>query len=253
MSCTSKCLMLSARLPVSRTTAKASGSRSSRDSPFSDRCLNSAVLALSCSSVRLESRGSKSLIFATNGWIFFISRSFLEPTNFLTNVSSIYECNGRGDIATRGTKTDKTTLLRSLVRLCGPEALTAGQVISWIYRAIVDPNFVMQVRGGTAARSPNVTNHVILPDPLPGFHGKLGEVAKPCRETITVIDDNQIPVRGLPLCVDDFAIGGGTDLGSKQGTDIRSEEHTSELQSLTNLVCRLLLEKKKKKKKTKNL
>src|SRR5262249_60720803 len=29
-------------------------------------------------------------------------------------------------------------------------------------------------------------------------------------------------------------------------TLIRSEEHTSELQSLTNLVCRLLLEKKKK-------
>src|SRR5437016_8497393 len=28
----------------------------------------------------------------------------------------------------------------------------------------------------------------------------------------------------------------------------RSEEHTSELQSLTNLVCRLLLEKKKKQK-----
>src|SRR5438093_2751845 len=32
----------------------------------------------------------------------------------------------------------------------------------------------------------------------------------------------------------------------------RSEEHTSELQSLTNLVCRLLLEKKKKKQKKKN-
>src|SRR5438093_9706393 len=31
---------------------------------------------------------------------------------------------------------------------------------------------------------------------------------------------------------------------------LRSEEHTSELQSLTNLVCRLLLEKKKKKQKT---
>src|SRR5438093_5214743 len=29
------------------------------------------------------------------------------------------------------------------------------------------------------------------------------------------------------------------------GTRTRSEEHTSELQSLTNLVCRLLLEKKK--------
>src|SRR5262249_61357699 len=33
----------------------------------------------------------------------------------------------------------------------------------------------------------------------------------------------------------------------------RSEEHTSELQSLTNLVCRLLLEKKKKIKTTKHL
>src|SRR2546430_7918276 len=32
---------------------------------------------------------------------------------------------------------------------------------------------------------------------------------------------------------------------------LRSEEHTSELQSQSNLVCRLLLEKKKKKTKTK--
>src|SRR5690242_21481025 len=31
--------------------------------------------------------------------------------------------------------------------------------------------------------------------------------------------------------------------------EVRSEEHTSELQSHVNLVCRLLLEKKKKKKK----
>src|SRR5437016_12627470 len=34
----------------------------------------------------------------------------------------------------------------------------------------------------------------------------------------------------------------GTD---KIGKAVQSEEHTSELQSLTNLVCRLLLEKKK--------
>src|SRR5258706_9052627 len=33
------------------------------------------------------------------------------------------------------------------------------------------------------------------------------------------------------------------DLGALRGVE-RSEEHTSELQSLTNLVCRLLLEKK---------
>src|SRR5688572_31590762 len=41
------------------------------------------------------------------------------------------------------------------------------------------------------------------------------------------------------------------DLGARGVVpDARSEEHTSELQSQSNLVCRLLLEKKKKKKKT---
>src|SRR5256885_4776201 len=34
---------------------------------------------------------------------------------------------------------------------------------------------------------------------------------------------------------------------TRSGTGARSEEHTSELQSPCNLVCRLLLEKKKKK------
>src|SRR5437016_12005424 len=47
----------------------------------------------------------------------------------------------------------------------------------------------------------------------------------------------------------------GRDRHSGRNTNpsrsLRSEEHTSELQSLTNLVCRLLLEKKKKKKNTK--
>src|SRR5438093_2610665 len=38
----------------------------------------------------------------------------------------------------------------------------------------------------------------------------------------------------------------------RDGDTGRSEEHTSELQSLTNLVCRLLLEKKKKKKNIKS-
>src|SRR5438874_9501523 len=38
----------------------------------------------------------------------------------------------------------------------------------------------------------------------------------------------------------------------ERGDEARSEEHTSELQSRRDLVCRLLLEKKKKKKKTKH-
>src|SRR5262245_64934618 len=44
------------------------------------------------------------------------------------------------------------------------------------------------------------------------------------------------------------AAGAGIGLvtAAKQGAGHRSEEHTSELQSLRHLVCRLLLEKKKK-------
>src|SRR5436309_11236400 len=41
--------------------------------------------------------------------------------------------------------------------------------------------------------------------------------------------------------------------GTNPPYDDRSEEHTSELQSRENLVCRLLLEKKKKKKKKRNI
>src|ERR1039458_10580460 len=40
-----------------------------------------------------------------------------------------------------------------------------------------------------------------------------------------------------------YALHGG---GAANGTGTRSEEHTSELQSLRHLVCRLLLEKKKR-------
>src|SRR5260370_31755342 len=47
---------------------------------------------------------------------------------------------------------------------------------------------------------------------------------------------------GLPF----FNVGGTIGFGGPTG-EPRSEEHTSELQSHLNLVCRLLLEKKKKK------
>src|SRR2546430_4159508 len=41
-----------------------------------------------------------------------------------------------------------------------------------------------------------------------------------------------------------------TARGCSRRTNPRSEEHTSELQSQSNLVCRLLLEKKKKKRRS---
>src|SRR5687767_15489806 len=44
------------------------------------------------------------------------------------------------------------------------------------------------------------------------------------------------------------AISPPLELSHHRPAELRSEEHTSELQSLAYLVCRLLLEKKKKKK-----
>src|SRR5258705_5475587 len=51
--------------------------------------------------------------------------------------------------------------------------------------------------------------------------------------------------RGRPSCLIAAYIGGTCSISPRKRTS-RSEEHTSELQSLRHLVCRLLLEKKKK-------
>src|SRR2546430_4760510 len=62
------------------------------------------------------------------------------------------------------------------------------------------------------------------------------------------LDPDEIVVFGVATDVcDDAAIRGFLARGRKvRFVEDRSEEHTSELQSQSNLVCRLLLEKKKK-------
>src|SRR2546421_8671962 len=47
----------------------------------------------------------------------------------------------------------------------------------------------------------------------------------------------------VPICLHEAVMGGRMKEGDEH--DERSEEHTSELQSRSDLVCRLLLEKKK--------
>src|SRR2546427_3992474 len=84
---------------------------------------------------------------------------------------------------------------------------------------------------------------------------KLAKMSKPERGAIhqeygEFIDD--IRKKGAFLAGDPLQpTSTATTVRGKNGktitTDGRSEEHTSELQSQSNLVCRLLLEKKKKK------
>src|SRR5205814_7826373 len=62
---------------------------------------------------------------------------------------------------------------------------------------------------------------------------------------------NRTAQRALPLAAIAVAASQEVEATRQERDELaeRSEEHTSELQSLRHLVCRLLLEKKKKKKK----
>src|SRR2546430_10395959 len=81
-------------------------------------------------------------------------------------------------------------------------------------------------------------------------------IRRPPRSTLfpyTTLFRSVVPVqRGEPTGGQHLSAVGGVELAGDQHREppglqfpVRSEEHTSELQSQSNLVCRLLLEKKK--------
>src|SRR5205823_8145834 len=80
---------------------------------------------------------------------------------------------------------------------------------------------------------------------VPPSAGCLANAVEPTRETGRLQPRRSPHSLGRLLCLP------WPRRGQPPG-QLRSEEHTSELQSLAYLVCRLLLEKKKKKKQKKN-
>ena len=87
MSWTSKWRMPSTRREPSRTTAKASGSRSSSVSPAASRCLNCAVMPTSLSSVSPCIFGSSALMRSTTDRYSAMYLSLLSPRNLLIKPS----------------------------------------------------------------------------------------------------------------------------------------------------------------------
>src|SRR5688572_31579852 len=79
------------------------------------------------------------------------------------------------------------------------------------------------------------------------FRSRSRRVSSPCRARLARIGAGK--GRRLPAQVLGRRLLDGRGSLFDCHPAIRSEEHTSELQSQSNLVCRLLLEKKKKKKK----
>src|SRR5207249_7017157 len=94
--------------------------------------------------------------------------------------------------------------------------------------------------GRMAPTLPKTTARRRIHHPSPGPHdqpvGGLGVLADPQNPVIVNVPRSVVAAPGIAT------------IGKKSAKRARSEEHTSELQSRFDLVCRLLLEKKKKKK-----
>src|SRR2546427_3770235 len=73
-------------------------------------------------------------------------------------------------------------------------------------------------------------------------------IRRPPRSTLfpyTTLFRSHRAYRRKRASVEEVILQGDRDVGCAASELVRSEEHTSELQSQSNLVCRLLLEKKK--------
>src|SRR2546430_715168 len=77
--------------------------------------------------------------------------------------------------------------------------------------------------------------------PLPGM-----ALAQEPTHVVGQVQDSstQKPLASVRVTVVGTAVETVTEANGRYALDVRSEEHTSELQSQSNLVCRLLLEKK---------
>src|SRR5438874_9193447 len=85
--------------------------------------------------------------------------------------------------------------------------------------------------------------------PLLDLREQYRALVEPIHEAIEAVLASQRFILGPQVEAFEKAIRAYCDarnaIGVSSGTDARSEEHTSELQSRRDLVCRLLLEKKK--------
>src|SRR5690606_41948912 len=81
--------------------------------------------------------------------------------------------------------------------------------------------------------------------PVPGEHDQRGADQRLVRDRVRDLAErgDQAVAAGDPAV---HEVGAAGHQEYQAGRDPRSEEHTSELQSRENLVCRLLLEKKKR-------
>src|SRR5688572_1260847 len=194
ISCTSKCRMLSVRRPASRTTEKASGSRSSSVCPCWKRDRNSSVLARSCSSESDWTDGSSALISVTTGARRFSSRSLAVPKTFARALSMII-ADGYPPI------------VPELPAKAGSH-LTGGEQGHRVGQAAVHPDFVVQVRTSRPAGRSDVTDDVAARDLLARPHVEPRQVAVLGDDAEAVVEHHHVAVRAVRARAADRRVSG---------------------------------------------
>src|SRR6516162_3682953 len=82
--------------------------------------------------------------------------------------------------------------------------LSAGKVVSRVYRTIVETDFVVQMRRGAPPGCAYIADNLILANLLAGFNIESREVPQAGGQTITMIDDDQVSIGRFSLCVNNF-------------------------------------------------
>src|SRR6185503_1689166 len=230
ISCTSKCRMFSVRRPASRTTAKASGSTSSSDSPSATRWRNSAVLARSCSSVSALVWASSELICATIGAIRLSSRSLAVPKTFARALSMII-ADGYPVIVT-GVGHRKEGLgigprKRAWGRGRGPGAEGLGPRAALfreqrhrVGQAAVHPDLVVQMAAGGPPRRSDVTDDVAALDLLAVGDREARQVAVLRDDAEAMVEHHHVAVGAVGPGGADGRVAGGHDRLAVIGGDV---------------------------------
>src|SRR5687767_15436746 len=124
----------------------------------------------------------------------------------------------------------RTACTNSGMNAINPKSATPTRKTTSIERAITGDLNKSSGSSGSAARRSRITNAV-------------------SRAMLAAVHSQMLPPTSPPSAISSALTPEKSRAAPHQSIVTRSEEHTSELQSLAYLVCRLLLEKKKKKKK----
>ena len=106
----------------------------------------------------------------------------------------------------------------------GRSSSALRQVAERVDRRAVHAHLEVQVRTGAEAGAAGVADHVALRDVLVAAHRDARLVPVRGREAVVVVDDDEVPVAGLPAAVDDRPRRGSVDRRALGNADVDARD-----------------------------